>query len=97
MSGFGLVTQQNSQSFVPFNSSVAPFGPDSGCETFEFCVDSKTEMFIASVTPTQQGFATQEQQNDAFAQWLQGKPSSTEHFVSADNNAQLASSMVFEA
>ncbi|KAF9564649.1 glycoside hydrolase family 5 protein [Agrocybe pediades] len=30
LNGFGLVTQNNSQSFVPFNSSLAPFGADTG-------------------------------------------------------------------
>ncbi|KDR81606.1 hypothetical protein GALMADRAFT_239658 [Galerina marginata CBS 339.88] len=30
LTGFGLVTQTNSPFFVPFNTSQAPFGPDSG-------------------------------------------------------------------
>lgn len=29
LNGFGLVTQSNAPFFVPFNTSVAPFGPDS--------------------------------------------------------------------
>jgi mannan endo-1,4-beta-mannosidase len=28
--GFGLVTQLNAPFFVPFNTSVAPFGPEQG-------------------------------------------------------------------
>lgn len=30
LTGFGLVTQENSPFFTPFNTSVAPFGSDSG-------------------------------------------------------------------
>jgi mannan endo-1,4-beta-mannosidase len=29
MTGFGLVTQQNAPAFVPFNTTIAPFGPDN--------------------------------------------------------------------
>ncbi|KAF7778728.1 CAZyme family GH5 [Agaricus bisporus var. burnettii] len=52
MSGFGLVTQPNTQAFVPFNSSVAPFASDSN---------------LAPQTP----FATNDQQIDAYQQWMQ--------------------------
>lgn len=56
LAGFGLVTQGNTQSFVPFNSSVAPFGPDSA----------------ATPGTQQQPFGvTDAQRNDAYKQWLQ--------------------------
>jgi len=56
LTGFGLVTQGNAQSFVPFNSSVAPFGPDSGA---------------APGTQQQPFGVTDEQRNDAYNQWVQ--------------------------
>ncbi|KAF9451028.1 glycoside hydrolase family 5 protein [Macrolepiota fuliginosa MF-IS2] len=56
MSGMGLVAQNNTQAFVPFNSTVAPFAGDSS----------------PAFGPTQQQpFASQDQVNDAFSQWLQ--------------------------
>lgn len=36
--GFGLVTQNNSQVFVPFNSTIAPFGPTSTAQQQPFGV-----------------------------------------------------------
>ncbi|KAJ7582721.1 glycoside hydrolase family 5 protein [Mycena floridula] len=55
LTGFGLVTQANSPFYVPFNTSVAPFGPDSG----------------ANSTGTLAPFGvTDQQRDDAYRQWL---------------------------
>jgi len=58
LTGFGLVTQDNAPSFVPFNSTVAPFANDQiGNLTFN---------------ATQSPFGvTDAQRDDAYAQWLQ--------------------------
>jgi len=61
LTGFGLVTQNNAPVFVPFNSTLAPFGPDSSS---------------SSAAPTRrqaiQPFGvTDAQRDDAYAQWLQ--------------------------
>ncbi|KAF9482746.1 glycoside hydrolase family 5 protein [Pholiota conissans] len=53
LTGFGLVTQSNSPAFVPFNTSVAPFGPDP-----------------TDTQATQTFGVTDEQRDDAYAQWL---------------------------
>ncbi|KAJ7774617.1 glycoside hydrolase family 5 protein [Mycena maculata] len=58
LTGFGLVTQDNAPSFVPFNSTVAPFANDQ----------------FANITTsaTQQPFGvTDQQRDDAYSQWLQ--------------------------
>ncbi|TFK42587.1 glycoside hydrolase family 5 protein [Crucibulum laeve] len=56
LTGFGLVTQGNAPFFVPFNSTVAPFGPDQVPE---------------SGTSQQQPFGvTDAQRDDAYSQWL---------------------------
>ncbi|CAK5277419.1 unnamed protein product [Mycena citricolor] len=58
MSGFGLVTQESAPSFVPFNSTVAPFANDQ----------------IGNVTlnPGVAPYGvTDPQRNDAYMQWLQ--------------------------
>jgi mannan endo-1,4-beta-mannosidase len=55
LTGFGLVTQSNAPSFVPFNSTVAPFAPDNS----------------AAGTPSQQFGVTDQQRDDAYSQWLQ--------------------------
>jgi hypothetical protein len=62
MNGFGLVPQQNSQAFTPFNSSTAPFASD--CPTTG-CVSAR------DLQP-QVPFVTVEQQLDAYQQWIQG-------------------------
>jgi mannan endo-1,4-beta-mannosidase len=61
MSGFGAVTQQNSQAFTPFNSSTAPFASD--CPTTG-CVSAR------DLQP-QMPVLTPEQQLDAYRQWIQ--------------------------
>ncbi|KXN89264.1 Mannan endo-1,4-beta-mannosidase F [Leucoagaricus sp. SymC.cos] len=58
LSSVGLVTQQNAQAFVPFNTSVAPFAAD-------------TSSTASGLPPQQQPFATQAQASDALSQWLQ--------------------------
>ncbi|KAJ7632612.1 glycoside hydrolase family 5 protein [Roridomyces roridus] len=58
LTGFGLVTQDSAPFFVPFNSTVAPFAAD---QIGNFTTNS-------SITPFG---VTQEQQNDAYTQWLQ--------------------------
>ncbi|KAG6890700.1 hypothetical protein C0995_005073 [Termitomyces sp. Mi166 len=55
LTGFGLVTQNNTPSFVPFNSTVAPFGPDSPTST----------------NVTQPFGVTDDQRDDAYKQWVQ--------------------------
>jgi mannan endo-1,4-beta-mannosidase len=56
LNGFGLVTQANAPSFVPFNQTQAPFGPDP-----------------PPSSPAQQPFGiTDQQRDDAYAQWLHG-------------------------
>ncbi|KAH0583879.1 Mannan endo-1,4-beta-mannosidase F [Termitomyces sp. J132] len=55
LTGFGLVTQNNTPFFVPFNSTEAPFGPDS-----------PTPMNI-----TQPFGVTDDQRDDAYKQWVQ--------------------------
>ncbi|KAJ7709912.1 glycoside hydrolase family 5 protein [Mycena rosella] len=58
LTGFGLVTQDNAPSFVPFNSTVAPFAND--------------QFGNLTSSPTQLPFGvTDQQRNDAYAQWLQ--------------------------
>ncbi|KAJ7580444.1 glycoside hydrolase family 5 protein [Mycena floridula] len=52
--GFGLVTGQNAEFFVPFNTSVAPFGPDS--------VTPNGGLIPYGVTD--------QQRDDAYSQWL---------------------------
>jgi mannan endo-1,4-beta-mannosidase len=52
---FGLVTQSNAAAFVPFNSTQAPYAPDSG----------------APPPPAQQPFGiTDQQRDDAYSTWL---------------------------
>lgn len=56
LNGFGLVTQDNAPNFVPFNQSTPVFVPDPTNVT----------------TPIQlQPFVTDDQRDDAYAQWLQ--------------------------
>ncbi|KAJ7452419.1 glycoside hydrolase family 5 protein [Mycena galericulata] len=58
LTGFGLVTQNNAPSFVPFNSTVAPFAND--------------QFGNFTTSPTQAPFGvTDQQRDDAYAQWLQ--------------------------
>ncbi|KAJ7219265.1 glycoside hydrolase family 5 protein, partial [Mycena pura] len=58
LSGFGLVTQNNAPSFVPFNSTVAPFAND--------------QFGNLTLSPTQMPFGvTDQQRDDAYTQWLQ--------------------------
>jgi mannan endo-1,4-beta-mannosidase len=59
LTGFGLVTQNNSAAFVPFNTTQAPFGPNSDPPA------------TASDPPTQPFGVTDAQRDDAYAQWLQ--------------------------
>ncbi|KIM49126.1 glycoside hydrolase family 5 protein [Hebeloma cylindrosporum] len=54
LNGFGLVTQANAPSFVPFNQTQAPFGPDSP----------------PSPPAQQPFGITDAQRDDAYAQWL---------------------------
>lgn len=56
LTGFGVVTQNNSQAFVPFNSSVAPFGPDTTASTS-----------FAAVQPFG---VTDDQRNDIYSQLI---------------------------
>ncbi|KAJ7109369.1 glycoside hydrolase family 5 protein [Mycena epipterygia] len=66
LTGFGLVTQDNAPSFVPFNSTVAPFASDQ--------IVHKTDPLAGNLTssPTQQPFGvTDQQRDDAYQQWLQ--------------------------
>jgi hypothetical protein len=68
MSGFGLVTQQNSQAFTPFNSSVAPFASD--CPSPSGCPSSGgTKRDLQPQIP----FVTPDQQLDAYRQWINGR------------------------
>ncbi|KAF7352172.1 Glycoside hydrolase family 5 protein [Mycena venus] len=58
LSGFGLVTQDNAPSFVPFNSTVAPFAND--------------QIGNLTLKATQIPFGVTDQQRDnVYAQWLQ--------------------------
>ncbi|KAJ7155973.1 glycoside hydrolase family 5 protein, partial [Mycena crocata] len=58
LTGFGLVTQDNAPSFVPFNSTVAPFAND--------------QIGNLTTNATQLPFGvTNQQRNDAYEQWLQ--------------------------
>ncbi|KAG6818121.1 hypothetical protein H0H87_000026 [Tephrocybe sp. NHM501043] len=56
LTGFGLVTQSNAPFFVPFNTTVAPFGPDS----------------TSTTNVTQPYGVTDDQRDDAYRQWIQG-------------------------
>ncbi|KAJ6547556.1 glycoside hydrolase superfamily [Mycena capillaripes] len=58
LTGFGLVTQDNAPSFVPFNSTVAPFANDQ--------IGNLT--LNSTITPFG---VTDQQRDDAYAQWLQ--------------------------
>ncbi|KAF8212244.1 glycoside hydrolase family 5 protein [Mycena galopus ATCC 62051] len=58
LTGFGLVTQDNAPSFVPFNTTVAPFAND------------QIGNLTLNATQTPYG-VTDQQQDDAYAQWLQ--------------------------
>ncbi|KAJ7343492.1 glycoside hydrolase family 5 protein [Mycena albidolilacea] len=58
LTGFGLVTQDNAPSFVPFNSTVAPFANDQ----FGNLTSNATQLPFG---------VTDSQRNDAYAQWLQ--------------------------
>ncbi|KAF5373898.1 hypothetical protein D9758_000572 [Tetrapyrgos nigripes] len=63
LTGFGLVTQDNLPFFVPFNVSTAPFANDT----------TSSQGFGASsapVTSNQTVGVTNEQQVDAYSQWL---------------------------
>ncbi|KAJ7273706.1 glycoside hydrolase family 5 protein [Mycena haematopus] len=58
LTGFGLVTQDNAPSFVPFNSTIAPFAND--------------QFGNLTLNATQLPFGvTDQQRDDAYAQWLQ--------------------------
>lgn len=58
LTGFGLVTQDNAPSFVPFNSTVAPFAND--------------QFGNLTSSPSQLPFGvTDQQRDDAYAMWLQ--------------------------
>ncbi|KAF8894610.1 glycoside hydrolase superfamily [Infundibulicybe gibba] len=54
LTGFGLVTQNNAPFFVPFNSSIAPFGPDNAPAT----------------PGTAPFGVTDPQRDDAYQQWI---------------------------
>jgi mannan endo-1,4-beta-mannosidase len=56
MTAFGLVTQGNAPSFVPFNQSIAPFGD--------------AEVTGYGNTSTANYGVTEQQRNDAYSQWL---------------------------
>ncbi|PFH54361.1 glycoside hydrolase family 5 protein [Amanita thiersii Skay4041] len=56
MVGFGLVTQERSQSFVPFNSTQASFGPSQGSQG----------------PSQQTFGVTDSQRDDAYSQWMLG-------------------------
>ncbi|KAF8798017.1 glycoside hydrolase family 5 protein [Phlegmacium glaucopus] len=55
LTGFGLVTQNNTPFFVPFNTTEAPFASDNP----------------PTATPVQQPFVTDDQRDDAYTQWLE--------------------------
>ncbi|KAJ7223335.1 glycoside hydrolase family 5 protein, partial [Mycena pura] len=58
LTAFGLVTQDNAPSFVPFNSTIAPFAND--------------QFGSLSLNATKLPFGvTDQQRDDAYAQWLQ--------------------------
>ncbi|KAJ6502557.1 glycoside hydrolase family 5 protein [Mycena sanguinolenta] len=58
LTGFGLVTQDNAPSFVPFNTTVAPFASD--------------QIGNLTLNATQLPYGvTNQQQTDAYTQWLQ--------------------------
>ncbi|KAJ6496671.1 glycoside hydrolase family 5 protein [Mycena vitilis] len=57
LTGFGLVTQDNAPSFVPFNSTIAPFANDQFGNT--------------TTNSTQPFGVTDQQRDDAYSQWLQ--------------------------
>jgi len=69
LTGFGLVTQNNANDFVPFNSTqppfaAAPFGPDPP--------DPPASTTTTTTPATTQAFGvTDPQRDDAYAQWLQ--------------------------
>jgi len=54
LTGFGLVTQANVPFFVPFNSTVAPFGPDQ----------------VSPTNTTQSFGVTDQQRDEAYNQWI---------------------------
>jgi len=60
LTGFGLVTQNNTPNFVPFNGTQAPFGSDQ-----------PSTGSVATRDVTQSFGVTDTQRDDAYAQWLQ--------------------------
>jgi len=60
LAAFGLVTQGNAASYVPFNTTTAPFGPDQTNPS----------------TTTQPYGVTDPQRDDAYSQWFQAGLSS---------------------
>ncbi|GLB34960.1 putative glycosyl hydrolase 5 (cellulase A) family protein [Lyophyllum shimeji] len=55
LTGFGLVTRDNAPFFVPFNTTIAPFGPDQA----------------PPANVTQPFGVTDEQRDEAYRQWIQ--------------------------
>jgi len=55
LTGFGLVTRNNAPFFVPFNSTIAPFGPDQAPPT----------------NVTQPFGVTDQERDEAYRQWIQ--------------------------
>ncbi|KAF8077951.1 glycoside hydrolase family 5 protein [Lyophyllum atratum] len=55
LTGFGLVTRDNAPFFVPFNSSIAPFGPDQ----------------VPPTNVTQPFGVTDAERDEAYQQWIQ--------------------------
>jgi len=55
LTGFGLVTQNNAPSYVPFNTTVAPFGPDQ----------------VPASNTTQTFGITDQERDEAYLQWIQ--------------------------
>jgi len=66
--GFGLVTQANAPSFVPFNSTIAPFANVSTTAT-KSSTSSNTTASTANST-TQSFGVTDSQQATAYSSWL---------------------------
>ncbi|KAJ7685166.1 glycoside hydrolase family 5 protein [Mycena polygramma] len=64
LTGFGLVTQDNAPSFVPFNSTIAPFANDQFAYAHPLTGNTTTNS-------TQPFGVTDQQRDDAYSQWLQ--------------------------
>jgi hypothetical protein len=76
LDAFGLVTQSNAPSFVPFNAASAPYGADG-----KVSLSSPSCSVLTPKIGSQSAFVTNEQQAQAYGSWIDSKLSMIGHWA----------------